>query len=318
MKIKTETVFAVGLVLVLCLYMGWMSIPGLNLFSGSTGGSGGTGGATTQSVNKPVRFYVRDKYGGGPLVNQVLSVYTVDKVQVDTLTTAADGTDDTGASYPTGTQLLVSMVGAAPTVERKWYTVTVPAMSPNDAQSLTVNVINLDMYDYTAPLLSAQDQAGNAIADTGNYNKTVTGNTATITVSWHQPTTGDGFDASYDPIYAIQNQALLVMKLSNTNYELVGVNGMDGGVMRGAAMYYYKVIDPTTLTKWQVGNNFQYPGVGSTTFSLTLAGYSGDVADCDLFVYYFADWNYFVSQGNFGPNALNVLAGGAYTINLID
>lgn len=314
MKIKPETLFAVIAVVAVMAYFGLVTIPGLNFQAGNTGGNSVPAGL--ESVNKPVRFNVFDKYGGSALQNQVLSVYDESFTLIDTLTTDANGNDDTNAAHPTGKHLWISMVGADTTNERKWCSVIVPGQTHAEAESLTVNPVTLEMYDYTAPTFAVRFQNGTAAADGENYNHTYTGDNAVFTVSWYQGTEGNGYMSSSDPIYGVQQNAILVMKLSGTGYDVVGVSGMEGGIERASARYFYKVIDPSTLTKWKVGNDYRYAGVGSTSIGLNLASVTGDACLVDFYIYYFADWNYFVNQGSWGPHAASVIGGAPHTIQI--
>lgn len=296
-------------------FFGFIQIPGFpSPYQLGTVQPGGGGTPGTQPVNKPVRFMVFDKYGGSALSSQTISVYDSNMVLVDTLTTDSNGQDDTNAAHKTGEKLHCELVGS--TGERKWVDVTVPGQSPAEAQSLTTNPVTLDFYDYTAPLLKVVCQNGTVLTDTGVYNHTATGNTLIATVSWYQPTDGDGCMASYDPIYGLQQNALLVVKIHETEYDEVAVTGLLGGYETASARYFYATIDPTTLSKWKVGNEYRYPGVGSITCSFGLSSISGTSVDIDFYVYYFADWSYFLQHGNFGPNALSVISGAPYTVNI--
>jgi hypothetical protein len=305
----------------MAIVAGYALYTGMISWNGPAGNIGGTGGngvvnGQTQSVNKPIRINVFDKYGGGPLAGQTVSVYDSSLTQVDTLTTDSSGNDDTNAAHPTGEVLYFKIVGGDATHEIKWVRVTVPGQSPAEAQSLTVNPITLDMYDYTAPLMSVRFQNGTTAATGGVYNHTKTGDNAVFTVSWSQPTEGNGYMASADPVYGIQDGALLVMKLTGTGYDVVGVQGMSGGIERASARYFYAPIDDQTLSKWKVGNTYKYPGTGSQNIDLTFTGVTGDALDVDFYIYYFADWNYFVQQGNFGPNAVSVVASSPFVVNI--
>jgi hypothetical protein len=298
-------------------YFAPLGLPAPHLPSGS---SVITGDGTV-SVTKPVDFYLIDQYGGSGISSATLTVYSNDLVQLESLTTASDGTIATNAAYKSGTELHVKANDGSNSL--KWFEVTVPRMSEADAQSLTVNgPIELKMFDYTAPTIAVRDSAGNSYSDTGNLNKTTGATPGTssvvLTITWFEGTTNDGYQESYDPINQQNWKALLVVKVSGTNYELVTVNGFSQSVEKGSAMYYCEEIDPTTLTKWKVGNDYRLPGTGSFTFSLDLSGYSGDSADLDVYVYYYADWSNFVSKGSFGASALSVLSGAPHTINLID
>ena len=320
-KIKTEYLFLAAILLFAWFggYLAPLGIPAPNLGSGSSV-LPGTGDGTV-SVTKPVDFYLLDQYGGSGIASATLTVYDSDLIQLESLTTASDGTIATSAAYKSGTVMYVKADDGASSL--KWFTVTVPKMTEADAQSLTVNgPIELKMFDYTAPTIAVRDSAGNAYTDAGSLNKTSGATPGTdsvvLTVTWFEGTDNDGYQASYDPINNVDWKALLVVKCSGTNYELVTVSGFSQSVEKGSAIYYCQEIDPQTLTKWKVGSDYRLPGTGSFTFSLDLSGYSGDSADLDVYVYYYADWSNFVSRGSFGSDSLSVISGAPHTINLID
>lgn len=309
--------------LIVCLAFGYnplASITGLFSTPYTPPGDDGTGDGLV-SVTKCVDFYLLDKYGGGGVGSATLVVYDSSLVQLESLTTASDGTIATSAAYPSGTKFYVKASTSGG--EKKWFEVTVPKMTEADAQSNTVNgPIKLEFYDYTAPTISVQDSGGNTYADTGSLNKTSGGtpgsSNVVLTVTWFQGTDNDGYMSSYDPVNEVEWKALLVIKVSSTNYELVTVNGFSKQIEKGSAMYFCKEIDPQTLTKWKVGSNYVLPGSGSFTFSLDLSGYSGDAADLDIYIYYFADWDNFTGKGSFGPDSSSVISGAPHTINLVD
>ena len=273
------------------------------------------------SVTKTVDFLLLDKYGGSGISSATLTIYNMDRVQVDSLTTASDGTIATAAAWGSGTQFYVKADDGASSL--MFFNVEVPKMAPADAESLSVNgPVQLVMFDYTAPTISVRDSAGNSYADTGDLNKTSGATPGTssvvVTVTWFQGTDNDGYMSSYDPINNINWDAIFQMKVTGTNYELVTVTGFDMSVEKGSAIYYGKVLEDTSLTKWKVGNKYELPGTGSFTFSLDLSGYSGDAADLEIDIYYYADWNNFVQNGNLGSDKLRVIASAPHTINLID
>jgi hypothetical protein len=272
------------------------------------------------AVTKPVDFYLVDKYGGGGVASATLTIYNEDLVQLESLTTGSDGTISTSAAYRSGTVLWVK---ASKSNAMRWYKVVVPKMSPADAQALTVNgPITLEFFSYNAPSLAVRDSAGNTYTDGGSLNKTSGGTPGTssvvLTVSWFQGTDNKGYMESFDPVNQVDWKAILVVKVSGTNYENVVVTGFPNSVEKGTAIYYWTEIDPSTLTKWKVGSEYKLPGTGSFTFSLDLTGYSGDAADLDIYIYYYADGDYFVQKGSWGPDSLSVISGAPYTINLVD
>ena len=315
--LKTETLLFGALIVVLAVYMGWMSIPGINFTAGNIGGGGGGGGnPVLEAVNKPIKFTVINPYDGAAQDSDAdgLKIYTSDLVPVESLNTDAAGQATTSNSYASGAQIYALYAHDS---SRQWYQITVPKLSAADADSLTTTPITLKTYDYTAPTLSVRT-ANNAtvIADAGEYNQTIGGASPVFTVSWFEGTDGQGYISSFDPVYGIKNEAVLVVKVSNTNYDQVSLSGFDGSKESGSAMYYWKALSDETLTKWKVGDSYRYPGTGSFSFSASLSGYSGDAADMDIYIYYNADPSWFVSHNNWGPNALSVISGAPHTVNM--
>ena len=313
MKVKFETVAAVIAVVFVMAYIGWVTIPGLNI--GPTAGSI-TPVDVKQIVNKPLKFTVMDQFGGAPIDSDAagLIIYDSSLVSIESLNTDANGQVTTSGSYASGTALYALFTHDS---SRQWFPVSVPKMSAADANSLTTTSILLKTYVYTAPTMSVRTAANaTGIADGGEYNQTIGGASPVFTVTWFQPTDSMGYISSFDPIYSIQNQAVLVMKLSNTNYETIGISGFDGQKASGAANYFYKVLDDQSLTKWKVGDTYKYSGTGSYSFACSLSGYTGDAADMDFYIYYNADPAWFITHGNWGPNALSVIAGAPFTVNM--
>jgi len=331
-KIKPTHLFVLAILVGAGMWMGFIPTPDLSGIADTVGGGAittptipTTPTSSTEddlvSVTKSVDFYLLDKYGGSGISSATLTIYNKDLIQLESLTTASDGTIATSAAYPSGTQFYVKADDGASSL--KFFEVTVPKMSRADAESNTVNgPITLEMFDYTAPSITVYDSAGNLYSDGGDFNKTSGGtpgsSSGTLTVTWYQGTDNDGYMESYDPINGEQWKALLVAKCSGTNYELVTISGFPYSVEKGSAMYYGKYIDATTLTKWKVGNDYRLPGTGGFTFSIDVSGYSGDAADLDLYIYYYADWDNFVKEGSFGANSLSVISGAPHTIDLVD
>ncbi|MCW1309116.1 MAG: hypothetical protein QXP04_00310 [Candidatus Nanoarchaeia archaeon] len=273
-----------------------------------------------------------DKFGGGGLASKTIKVYTQDSsgniVLKETLTTDSDGTKTTGLKYLSGQKIWVLAVETA-NVAQVWVEKTVPYMTKEDAANSAVkHQIVVEGFRYAAPTIKVQTSDGTQIADNGNYNKTASGSNPIFSVIWNTGTDNCGFIESYDPINKVWWKALLVVKFSGANYELITVSGFDGpatrdarprgSVEKGTAIYYCAEIVPESITRWKVGNSYVYSGSGMFTFSLDLSGYSGDNADMDIYIYYYADWDNFVAKGSLGPNALSVLSGAPHTVNLVD
>ncbi len=124
-----------------------------------------------------------------------------------------------------------------------------------------------------------------------------------------------GFQESQDPIYNIPEKAIVWVKFSGTNYENIAVTGFDGKITKGTADYYYKIITPTGITKYKVGNNYVLSGSAAISYTLDLSGYSGDAATMQIYAKVYSDQGYFNTYGSYGPSVVELAE---QTVTLID
>lgn len=271
------------------------------------------------AVNRPVKLSVKNAFTKAVATSLGVVVYdSTGKNQLDSGTTDGTTGELTIDPYASGTVLVVELSHTNAPVR---YRVTVPYMYPADVDSLSVNEIPLESFtvpnaDVTVAVTPAS--TGTALADGGDWNKTVSGNTDTLTIAWTLPTDNEGFISSYDEVDGLNWNAILYCKLYGTNYELASMSGWEGSYSKGTAQWYYKTIDDTQVTKYKVGNTYVYSGAGSFTFSLDATGYSGDAGDLEFYMEVDSDPAYHESKGSFGPDAYAIFTSTPFTVDLVD
>ncbi len=263
-------------------------------------------------VNKKLEFSVIDKFAGAPVSGATIQVYQGTQLR-ETLTTDASGLARTALNYQSDSALYVLVVKGN---SKAWYNIRVPRMTAADAQSASYNPIALEFFSLAAVSIQVRDGFGNSYANNANLNKTALGSDiVSITVSWFVNSDNTGFISSRDPINDLDWKAVMYVKLSGTNYETIQVTGLEYAYSIGTTNWFASIIKDGEITKYKVGNQYINSGTGSRTFTVNLAGYTGDLADLEIFIVVYTDPQYHRSMGSYGPDAI-VLA--SHLINLVD
>jgi hypothetical protein len=302
----------IGVVLVAVLIVtGIIEIPQINLPFATQGPVTGK----MVDVNKPIDFALTDTYGGSALGSKTLLVYDSDgATQLESLTTASDGTITTSFVYPSGKRIFVYYESSN---DKQWFDITVPKMNEKDAEADANNHVALKSFTIGTYSSDSLKFGATTIADAGSYNITTSGTTQTFTYSLAN--TGNdntGLINSYDPIYACHFKPVVYMTLSGTNYETVIVYGFDYDFTLGTTHYVAKVLDDYALTKHKVGNVYKSYGTVDISFTLDLTGYSGDSATMQFYVYAYSDPNWCMNHGgNYGVEKVELAE---HTVSLVD
>lgn len=272
------------------------------------------------SVNRPIKFVLINEFTKAAGASFTCTLYDSSGINVlePAGTSGTDGNYTTLGYYPSGTNLVLGAVSGENDIRHK---VTVPKMTAADVDAITTNMILVSTFtvpgaDVTSSATPAS--TGTALADGGDWNKTVSGNTDTITFNWNLPTDDEGFISSYDEINGMNWNAVLYCKLYGTNYELASLSGWDGQYSKGTAVWYYHVLDDVEVQKDKQGNAYVSNGAGSFSFTLDATGYSGDAADLEISMYVKTDQNYHNLKGSFGPDSYAIQTSDPFTIDLID
>lgn len=260
-----------------------------------------------QDVNRKLAVSTIDTYNGAAGSGTVKFFAADGKTLLETITIAS-GVATTGDYYKSGTVLVLEYNDASNSLVRK--KITVPQMLPADIEAVTNNPITLKTFTNCAALTaSSVSDTGVTITDASTsaaFNVTNEGTTGSISFTWYVPTDNTGFLSSYDEIDGLNWYAVIYAKLSGTNYEYVSLSGWEGQYTKGTAVWYYKVLEPTSITKYKVGNSYIYSGSATFTWNVDASGYSGDAATAALWMYIYSDAAYHNAKGSFGPDSFQI------------
>ena len=251
-------------------------------------------------MERKIQFSTPDFYGGSQVSTGTLSLYDERGVLQEALDISSSKV--TSDPYPSGTQLYAQLIN---TNAKKTWAVTVPYMNPTDVDSQTNNPIKLNFFAIGSYTVKATDQAGNQIADGGDYNHTLTGDAATLSVGFWVASDNTGVMDSgsvRDPVDDILWNCVLYLKVFGTNYEYIDVTGFDHSWSRGTANWYATVLSDTELTKWKIGQKYEYDGATSFTHSADFTSYTGDAADLQYYLEFYSEPQYMIDHGNAGPD----------------
>lgn len=284
------------------------------------------------AVNRPVTLIVKNFFTKAASTSNGVIVYDDDGV-----TALASGTTDgtTGElaldAYPSGKELIIELANTNADYRQS---ITVPRIFAADVDALTTNEITI--YTFTVPngdvaMSITPVSTGTALADGGDWNKTVSGNTDTFTILWTLPTDNEGYMSSVDELATLNNgqpmdwNAVMFCKLYGTNYELASLSGWDGQYTKGTAVWYYKMLDDYEVSKYKVGSTYFTDSQGrrwdgSYTFShdIDATGYSGDAADLEYYMYVNTDPAWHDQKGSFGDDSYSILTSSPFTVDLVD
>lgn len=281
------------------------------------GGLGlGTGATDLVDVNKVVEIALIDEYAGSALTSKTLDIYDSDgETPMETgLSTGSDGTATSALKYPSGKVIYVRYESSN---DKMWWQLTVPKMTKADAESATVNAMEVRAFSIGTYTTDALYHGGTSIADAGEYNKTTSGDTPTFT--YRLANTGNdntGIKTSYDPVYKQNWNIVIYVTFATGNYETVLPYGFSYDWTSGTTHYVGSNLDAYGLTKHKVGNTYKSNGVQEFQFSLDLTGYSGDTTVMQITVEAYASAEYAMSHGNeFGVESVELAE---HTVTLKD
>lgn len=264
------------------------------------------------SVNRKIAFAVQDVYGGSAVSSGTLVLYESNGAQLESLTLSSSTT--TTKSYPSGKEIYGRLINSN---AKRFYKIIVPKMAQADVDSQTNNPVELDFFAIASYTVKISDQAGNQISTGGNYNKTTTGDQATLTINFWVSSDNTGImdSEAKDILNDLNWYCVLYMKSYNTNYEYIDVTGWDHSWSRGTANWYAQRLVDTDLTKYKVGNTYVYDGSTSFTFSADFSSYSGDAADLVFYLDFYSDPYHMMDHGNAGPDYYEAAT---FTLNCVD
>jgi hypothetical protein len=300
-KEKNLLIYLLLGILVLAVF-GVIKLPNYSQTTVPPTGGGGTTPAGTVVVTKPLKIFVQDALGGGPIASATVNVYNMNHVRIDNATTGSDGTATTGNSYTSGTQLILNVSKSSDMNE--FVTITVPQMTPADAQAQTTNPVTVGEYVIGTGALTVVNTANGTSLHTGYWMNFTTDSVTqyTVTVTLTNTVDNTGWLTSYDPLDGV-NQGLIT-KIYSSSTGLAVTGDISTVVNRGGVNYFFHPIQDSQFDKQKVGTT--YPTYqGTSTFTITinkgsLAAGSSETLTIDIREYF--DPAYFNLYGNGGPN----------------
>jgi len=254
----------------------------------------------TVPVNKQLDFYLHNQYSGSALGSKTLKVWypPIGQFRESSLSTASDGTVNTGYSYESGTQLYVYYESSN---DKQWFDFVVPEMNEKDAEASTYNVVGLPSFaigTYSTDSLALTN--GTTYADASVYN--LTGSSTTPSWKYSLANTGSdntGIMSSYDPSYGMRFDVVVYMTFSGTGYESVLIYGdFDYDFTLGSTHYVAKVLNPYDLTKHKVGWKYESDGATDVSYWMDLSGItSGDSVTWQTYLYGYSDPAWCMNHG---------------------
>jgi hypothetical protein len=302
-------VMAIAAVLILAVLGIW------NPFGQQGGGGGGifpTPVPTTipsdlVNVNKPLKIVGVDELAGGALdgTTSAVTVYDSDGKTVLETGSFSSGSVTTAASYPSGKTLWIKYYYDTTIDSYMWWQVTVPKMSNSDAQSLTSNQITLKTREAGAYTDALRTSSGLSFTDADYLNTTgSTNDTLTFQYTFYTTSDNTGYPTFRDPIYNLDMKIQVWATLSGTGYSSISLTGFDGGFEKGSTMYYYKTVSPNDVSKYKVGNDYVYQGIGTVSFTCNAAGFSNSTTSVPtmyLYLKIYSNDGYLQQYGDYGP-----------------
>lgn len=248
-------------------------------------------------VNKPIQFSVIDPLGGASTTGASIYIYDEGKVLRETVTYSA-GAWKSAMPYESGETLYVK--AAATNFTTRWFSLSVPQMTPSDAQASSVNFMELPIYKEGTWSIKVTDQLGNIYSSGSTLDFSSLGvSTVTLTVMIYNTVDNTGYTLSHDQL---NNIDLGIAMLTNSTGSDVLVQGAGSSMSRGAQTYWAHELSADSLTKQIIGSNYAKPGI--TTMTVTIGeGSLSSTQTLKFSLMSYFDTDYFMTNGIGGPNA---------------
>lgn len=275
-----------------------------------------------KSVNRKLEIALNNKYSTVNGSGWAVIVYDEDgRENLESFAADSAGTAKSGNRYQSGTELVLDCRKGNSKVR---VPITVPKMAEADINAVETNPISVSIF--TIPdgdvAMTIMDSEQNVYSSGGDLNKTVFGNSGSLTVYMTLPTNGEGFISSKDEINEVRDgvpmkwNVVLYCKLSGDNYEYVTLSGWENKYPKGLSEYFSETLSDTSVSKYKIGEEWIHKGTCSVPFDVKMTGYSGDAADLVFYLYAYTDAAYHEAQGDFGPDAYAIAS--TFTLNIVD
>lgn len=275
-----------------------------------------------KSVNRQLAITLNNKYSNVNGSGWAVIVYDEDgREDLESFVANSAGVATSGNRYYSGTKLVLDCRKGNNKIR---VPITVEKMAEADINAVETNPIIVPIF--TIPdgdvAVTIMDSEQNVYSSGGNLNKTVFGNSGSLTVFMTLPTIGEGFISSKDEINEVRDgvpmkwNVVLYCKLSGDGYEYISLSGWQNKYPKGLSEYFSETIPDASVSKKKIGEEWIYKGTAQVPFDITMTGYSGDAADLVFYLYAYSDAAYHEAQGSFGPDAYAIAS--TFTLNVVD
>ena len=249
------------------------------------------------NVNKPIQFSVIDPLGGASTTGASLYVYDTNKVLRETVS-YSNGVWKSAMPYESGKNLYVKAVAANFTT--RWFEVSVPQMTPADAQASTVNFMEVPIIKEGTWSIKLTDQLGNVYnsGDTLDFSN-LSVSTVTLTVMVYNSVDNTGYVVSHDQL---NNIDLGIAMLTNSTGSDVLVQGAGSSMSRGSQTYWAYELNADGVTKQLVGSHYVKSGIATMSIQIGEGSLTATQFLRFSLMSYF-DTDYFMDNGIGGPDA---------------
>ncbi len=253
-------------------------------------------------VTKPIRLVVMDEYAGAAVSSASVQIYR-GTMPVETLTSGSDGTVTSALTYRSGETLNVYITKGS---SKYWAALTVPKMSPLDAQSLAYNPVTVKTFTVGTYTITVVRSTGAALSSGGTFDFSAAGVTQeSFTISVFNTADNTGYITSSNPIENRKLGAFLEVSVTGTNYDKFIVSGLSGYRTTGSGNTWTRPVSDAEISRVKVGNTVIRPGSFSTVITIDAGpASSGQSATLTIKLNLFADETRFLTVGDKGPDAL--------------
>jgi hypothetical protein len=267
------------------------------------------GGTQTQTaglidVTKPIRFAVMDEYAGSAVSGATVQIYRGTS-PVETLMSGSDGTVTSALTYRSGENLNVYITKGS---SKYWAALTVPKMSPADAQSLSYNPVTVKTFTVGTYTITVVRSTGASLSSGGTFSFSTAGVTQeSFTVSVFNTADNTGYLTSTNPIENRRLGAFLEVAITGTHYDKFLVSGLPGYRTTGSGNTWTRPVSDSELSRVKVGNTVVKPGSFSVVVTVDSSPAStGNTATMTIRLNLFADEQRFLTLGDKGADAVVV------------
>lgn len=289
---------AIGVVVIL-------AIVGVAMFGVPNLDSGGS-----YRLNVPIQFVAIDELAGGTdATTTAVKIYDTNYELLETVTISTAAGTDSAIKYWSGDYVYLKVYDDSDVSLCKQY---LKLMVPyHSADTDTKHYVTLKTVDTDASWDIRLDCTNETnVADSGTYDASASGTAPTWVFKILTPTDDKGYKTSWNFVEGCDNAAYYVFRISGTGSTrvLFDTNYALQHYYDGEYHWYSIKLSDDQLSKNLLADG-TYDPIGYTTIPLKMdltQVTSGDSVTFAHGLYYYSDWNYLISKGNWGPDSTTV------------